>query len=407
MATIVSEDSINPTNSGSAIPGNNLSYILNELGEDRAEYFNAIAPPIIQTSNFAFKKVEDLRKVFEDEYSSYLYTRGLNPTVDILRKKLSALDNAEDCLVFNSGASAIFASVLSNVKSGDHIVSVNKPYTWAQKMFDNILPRFGVTTTYIDGTNIENFERSILPHTRLIYLESPNSWDYALQDLKAVAELARAENIITICDNSYCTPIYQKPINFGIDMALQSATKYLGGHSDVVAGVLSGTYDMMKRIFDNELLNMGNGISPFNAWLLIRGLRTLPIRLERISQTTGKIVGYLKRHPKVEQVIFPFDESFKQIELAKQQMEGACGLITMVLKANSMEHVVTFCESLRHMLMAVSWGGHESLVIPKCALLRPSDFIAGHIEHRMIRLYVGLEEADYLIADIDQALAAV
>lgn len=388
------------------LPGD-VSYILNELGEDREQYFNAISPPIIQTSNFAFKKVEDLRRVFDDEYSSYLYTRGLNPTVDILKKKLAALDGAEDCLVFNSGASAIFASVLSNVKSGDHIVSVNKPYTWAQKMFDNILPRFGVTTTYIDGTNIENFERSILPHTKLIYLESPNSWDYALQDLRAVAELARAENIITICDNSYCTPIYQKPISFGIDMVLQSATKYLGGHSDVVAGVLSGTHEMMKRIFDNELLNMGNGISPFNAWLLIRGLRTLPLRLERISITTRKIVDYLKQHSKVEQVIFPFDQSFKQIELAKQQMEGACGLITMVLKADSMEQVVIFCESLKHMLMAVSWGGHESLVMPKCASLQPSEFNPRNIDHRMIRLYIGLEEADYLIGDLEQALSAV
>lgn len=386
---------------------NDLSYILNELGEDRDRYFNAIAPPIIQTSNFAFKKVEDLRRVFEDEYSSYLYTRGLNPTVDILRKKLAALDGAEDCLVFNSGASAIFASVLSNVKSGDHIVSVNKPYTWAQKMFNNILPRFGVTTTYIDGTNIENFERSILPHTKLIYLESPNSWDYALQDLKAVAELARAENINTICDNSYCTPLFQKPISLGIDMVLQSATKYLGGHSDVVAGVLSGTYDMMKRIFDNELLNMGNGISPFNAWLLIRGLRTLPLRLERISATTIKIVQYLKQHPKIEQVLFPLDPSFQQFELAKQQMKGACGLVTIVLKAETMQQIVIFCESLRHILMAVSWGGHESLVIPKCASLQPAEFNVGNNEHRMIRLYIGLEEPDYLIADIDQALALV
>lgn len=386
---------------------NDVSYILNELGEDREQYFNAISPPIIQTSNFAFKKVEDLRKVFEDEYSSYLYTRGLNPTVDILRKKLAALDGAEDSLVFNSGASAIFASVLSNVKSGDHIVSVNKPYTWAQKMFDNILPRFGVTTTYIDGTNIENFERSILPHTKLIYLESPNSWDYALQDLRAVAELARAENIITICDNSYCTPLYQKPISLGIDMVLQSATKYLGGHSDVIAGVLSGTYDMMKKIFDNELLNMGNGISPFNAWLLIRGLRTLPLRLQRISSTTAKVVSYLKQHPKIEQVIFPFDDSFKQIELARQQMEGACGLVTLVLSVDSMQQIVTFCESLKHMLMAVSWGGHESLVIPRCASLQPEAFDVTNIEHRMIRLYVGLEEPEYLIADLDQALAAV
>src|SRR6266700_6713260 len=153
-----------------------LSYILNELVEERELYFNAVSPPIIQTSNFTFKKIEDLRKVFEDEYSNYLYSRGLNPTTDILRKKLAALDGAEDCLVFNSGASAIFASVFANVKSGDHIVSVHKPYTWAQRMFDNILPRFGVSTTYIDGTDITNFERAILPHTTVIYLESPNSW---------------------------------------------------------------------------------------------------------------------------------------------------------------------------------------------------------------------------------------
>lgn len=384
-----------------------LSYILNELGENRDQYFNAIAPPIIQTSNFAFKRVQELGKAFQNEFNSYLYSRGLNPTVDILRQKLAALDGAEDCLVFNSGASAIFASVLANVKSGDHIVSVDKPYTWAQKMFDTILPRFGVSTTYIDGRNIENFERSILPHTKLIYLESPNSWNYALQDLRAVAELARSENIITICDNSYCTPILQKPISFGIDMVLQSATKYLGGHSDTVAGVLTGTHAMMEQIFNSELLNMGNAISPFNAWLLIRGLRTLPIRLERISSTTQVVVHYLKQHPKVDEVIFPFDNSFPQLELAKQQMKSACGLFTITLRATSMQQVVTFCESLRHILMAVSWGGHESLVLPKCAGLQSSEFNPADPEHRMIRFYIGLEDAEYLISDIEQALSKV
>src|SRR4029079_5169220 len=180
-----------------------LSYIINELGEERENYFNAISPPIAQTSNFAFKTVADLSKAFEDEMGGYLYSRGKNPTVEILRKKLAALDGAEDCLVFNSGAAAIFVAVLANVKAGDHIVSVDKPYTWAQKMFDNILPRFGVTTTYIDGRDIENFERAILPNTTVIYLESPNSWDFAIQDLKAVVELAKAENIVTIIDNSY------------------------------------------------------------------------------------------------------------------------------------------------------------------------------------------------------------
>jgi cystathionine beta-lyase/cystathionine gamma-synthase len=380
-----------------------LSYILTELGEDRDQYFRAIAPPIMQTSNFAFRKLEELRKVFEDEYSTYLYSRGLNPTIDILRTKLAALDEAEDCLVFNSGASAIFASVFANVQSGDHIVSVNKPYTWAQKMFNNVLSRFGVATTYVDGTHIENFERAILPNTKIIYLESPNSWDFALQDLQAVAELARAENILTICDNSYCTPLYQKPLNMGIDMVLQSASKFIGGHSDVVAGVLTGTYTMMKKIFDSELLNMGNGISPFNAWLLIRGLRTLPIRMEQISRTTREVVAYLKQHPRVEEVIFPLDPSFPQYELACRQMTGACGLVTIVMKAEKLEEIVTFCESLRHILIAVSWGGYESLIMPRCASLAPDDFNAKDREHRMIRFYIGLEEARYLIDDIEQA----
>src|SRR5579871_5094029 len=374
-----------------------ISYILNELGEDREHYFNAIAPPIIQTSNFRVNKVDELRSLFEDEYSGYLYSRGLNPTVEIIRKKLAALDGAEDCLVFNSGAAAIFASVLANVKSGDHIVSVNKPYTWAQRMFDVVLPRFGVTTTYIDGTAIENFERAILPNTTVIYLESPNSWDYKLQDLKAVADLAKSEKIVTIIDNSYCTPLYQRPIEMGIDLAMQTATKYIGGHSDTVGGVLSGSKAMIKKIFDSEFLNTGRGIQPFNAWLLIRGLRTLPVRLERISQTTRTVAAWLKAHPRVEGILFPFDESFPQYALARQQMQGAGGLLSFYVRARTRDEIVTFCESLKHIMMAVSWGGHESLILPKCASLTAAEFDPSIKEHRMLRLYSGLEDPEYLI----------
>jgi cystathionine beta-lyase/cystathionine gamma-synthase len=384
-----------------------ISYIINELAEDRENYFNAIAPPIVQSSNFAFKTVDEMRKAFADEYSTYLYSRGLNPTVDILRKKLAALDNAEDCLVFNSGAAAIFAAVLANVKSGDHIVSVNKPYTWAQKMFNVILPRFGVTTSYIDGTDIENFERAILPNTTVIYLESPNSWDYAIQDLRAVADLAKSEDIVTIIDNSYCTPIYQRPIDFGIDLTLQSATKYIGGHSDTVAGVLSGSAAMIERIFNSEYMNIGSGISPFNAWLLIRGLRTLPMRLERITRTTQQVIDFLKGHEKVESVIFPFDESFPQLELARQQMQGACGLLTFIIRAETVEQIEKFCNNLQHILMAVSWGGHESLIIPKCSGMATSHFNPKNRDHRMLRLYVGLEEAEYITKDLEQAFLLI
>ena len=381
-----------------------LSYILNELGEERENYFNAISPPIIQTSNFAFKTVANLSKAFEDEMAGYLYCRGLNPTVEILRKKLAALDGAEDCLVFNSGAAAIFAGVFANVKAGDHIVSVKAPYTWAQRMFDVILPRFNITTTYIDGTKTGNWEQATRSNTTLYYLESPNSWDFALQPIKEVAALAKSKNITTYIDNSYCTPIHQKPLEMGIDMAMQTATKYIGGHSDVLGGILSGSKAMMKKIFDSEYLNIGSGIQPFNAWLLIRGLRTLPARLDRITKTSQEVLKFLKQHPKIEKVIFPFDESFPQYELAKRQMTGACGLMTMVFKTNKREELVKFCESLQHIMMAVSWGGHESLVIPKCSGFPVSEFDPLNPEHRYIRLYVGLEEADYLIKDLEQAL---
>src|SRR6186713_996420 len=352
-----------------------LSYIINELGEERENYFNAISPPIAQTSNFAFKTVADLSKAFEDEMGGYLYSRGLNPTVEILRKKLAALDGAEDCLVFNSGAAAIFAGILANVKAGDHIVSVKAPYTWAQRMFDIVLPRFGVTTTYINGTKIEYWEAATKQNTTLYYLESPNSWDFALQPIKEVTALAKSKNITTFIDNSYCSPLYQKPIEMGIDMVMQTATKYIGGHSDTLGGVLSGTHAMMKKLFDSEYLNIGSGIQPFNAWLLIRGLRTLPARIDRITKTSLEVLKFLKSHPKIESVIFPLDESFPQYQLAKQQMTGACGL------------------------MAVSWGGHESLVIPKCSGIPVSDFDPSNPDHRYIRLYVGLEDADYVIED--------
>lgn len=384
-----------------------LSFILNELAEDRDDYFRAIAPPIVQTSNFAFRTVDDLRRSFEDEYSTWLYSRGLNPTVEILRKKLAALDGAEDCLVFNSGAAAIFAAVLANVKSGDHIVSVRNPYTWAQKMFDVILPRFQVTVTYVDGTAIENFEAAIQSNTTVIYLESPNSWFYELQDMEAIARLAKQKGIVTICDNSYCTPLFQRPIAMGIDLVLQSATKYISGHSDTVAGVLSGSKAMMERIFNSEYLNIGSGIQPFNAWLLIRGLRTLPARLERITRTTTAVVDFLKSQPLVDKLIFPLDPSFPQYELARKQMTGACGLLTFMLKAKNAATIETFCNSLQHILMAVSWGGHESLIIPKCAGMRPEAFDAADEGHRSLRLYVGLEEPEYIIRDLMTGFAAI
>ena len=274
-------------------------------------------------------------------------------------------------------------------------------------MFDVILPRFGITTTYVDGRDTKNFEEAIKPYTALIYLESPNSWTYELQNLKEIAALARSKNIVTMIDNSYCTPLYQRPIELGIDLSMQTATKYISGHSDTLGGVLSGSHAMMKKIFDSEYLNVGSGISPFNAWLLIRGLRTLPARLEKITRTTTEVISFLKSHPKIDQVIFPLDASFPQYSLAKVQMSGACGLLTFTLKNGTMDSITKFCESLQHFLMAVSWGGHESLILPKCAGMWPENFDADNPEHQYIRLYTGLEDPSYLINDLKQGLESV
>ncbi len=235
----------------------NFSQIINELGEDRESYFNAVAPPIIQTSNFAFKTVEELRSAISDESKVNLYSRGNNPTVSILRKKLASLDGADDALVLSSGAAAVFLAVFANVKQGDHVICVSKPYSWTDKLLTGILPRFGITTTMVDGTRVENFESAILPNTKLIFLESPNTFTFELQDLQAVADLAKSRGIITMIDNSYCSPLYQQPIRMGIDLSIQTATKYLGGHSDVVAGAVITSAELMEKIYPVFLLNGG------------------------------------------------------------------------------------------------------------------------------------------------------
>ncbi|MGC4232357.1 MAG: PLP-dependent aspartate aminotransferase family protein [Niabella sp.] len=381
-----------------------LSHIINELGEDREQYFNAVAPPIWQASNFAFKEVEKFAHAFKDERNEYLYSRGINPTTDILRKKLAALEGAEDCLLFNSGAAAIFAGIFTFLKAGDHIISVKNPYSSAKKMFEAILPRFNVTVTYTDGKTIEQWQEATQPNTVLYYLESPNSWTYELQPLQEVASFARQKNIITFIDNTYCTPLYQNVMELGIDIAMQTATKYMGGHSDTLGGVLCGSHTLMKKIFDTEFMTIGSGLQPFNGWLLLRGLRTLPMRLERINQTTRQVIDFLDAHDGIEKIIFPFHPSFDQYELAKKQMKAAFGLVTIVLKKKNRETIIAFCESLQHFLMAVSWGGHESLVIPRCVFIKKELYDPGNEAHRHIRLYIGLEDADYLVKDLTNAL---
>ncbi|PAW95482.1 cystathionine beta-lyase [Mucilaginibacter sp. MD40] len=381
-----------------------LSYILNELGEERDQYFNSVSPPIMQSSNFTFNTVNDFREALSDEFEATLYSRGQNPTLNILRQKLAALDGAEDALVFSSGIAAITIPVLALLKQGDHVISVRNPYSWTVKLFDHLLPKYGISTTFVDGTDAEHIAKAIQPHTKLIYLESPNTFSYELQDLAAVAAIAGQHGIITMIDNSYCTPLYQQPIQLGIDLVAQSATKYIGGHSDVVAGVVTGSKSLIKRIFEQEFLNIGAALSPHSAWLLIRGLRTLPLRLGRSFETTKQVVAWLKQQPQVDKVLWPFDADFKQSELARRQMSGCGGLFSFTLKNSTWQRIESFCDSLKHILMAVSWGGHESLVIPAIAGVKPSDYETSNERQQLIRMYIGLEDAGYLTDDIKQAL---
>jgi cystathionine beta-lyase/cystathionine gamma-synthase len=381
-----------------------LSYILNELGEERENYFNAVSPPIIQTSNFTFNTVADFRKALGNEYDATLYSRGHNPTLNILRQKLAALDGAEDALVFSSGIAAISVPILALLKQGDHVVAVENPYSWTIKLFNNFLPKFGISTTFVDGSDVRHIENAIQSGTKLIYLESPNTFSYELQDLQAVSRIAKTKGIITMIDNSYCGPLYQQPIRLGIDLVAQSATKYIGGHSDVVAGVLTGSKALITKIFDNEFLNIGASLSPHSAWLLIRGLRTLPLRMQRSFESTKVITAWLQQHPAIDKVIWPFSPDFKQAELAQRQMQGCGGMFSFTLKDPSIQKIEAFCDKLQHILMAVSWGGHESLIIPSIAGFAKEIYDTNNQRHQLIRMYVGLEDADYLIGDLEQAL---
>ena len=386
-----------------------LSWILNHLGEDREQYFGAVAPPIVQSSIFAFPTVAKMREGFSDELTNHVYTRGNNPTVEILRRKVAALEGAEDCLMFASGAAAISTAVIASLRGDDHAICVARPYSWTRAVLRDLLGRFGVSTSFIDGTTIANFESALTERTRLIVLESPNSMTFEQQDIAAVAALARSRGIRTLCDNSYATPLNQSPIALGIDMVAHSATKYLNGHSDVVAGALCGSEKLMREVFRGPFMTCGAVLSPHDAWLMIRGLRTLPIRMQRVAQTAQQVLAFVEGHARVERVYYPTGASNPQFKLARDQMRGASGLMTLQLHVDDVAGVERFCNALQRFLMTVSWGGYESLLFPVCAVHPATAPIAsgGSLPLNLVRLSIGLEEPDVLIADLRQALAAI
>ena len=381
-----------------------LSFILTHLGEEREHGYDAVVPPIVQSGNFTYPTVAAMRTVVQQEFDRPLYSRGFNPTVAMLRRKLAALEKAEDALVFSSGSAAIAAAVLSFVKAGDHVVCVRKPYSWTRKLLVELLPRFGVEHTFVDGTDAENYREAIRPNTVMFLLESPNSLTFELQDLSAVAAIAKEHGILTLCDNSYSSPLFQRPIEHGIDLVAHSATKYLNGHSDVVAGALMGGHAHIRQVMANEFMTLGPVPSPHDAWLLMRGLRTLELRVNRSADNASLVAAFLGSHPKVERLHWPGSEQHPQHALALRQMERVAGLMTIELDAPNEAAVERFCDGLKTFPIAVSWGGFGSLQWPVCALKGLSGYYTD-LPFTMVRLYIGIEDPHALIADLDQALA--
>lgn len=380
-----------------------ISHILNHLGENRYEYYGSVAPPIFQSSNFCFQTVAEMREKLTRELETPFYTRGYNPTVASLRTKIAALENAEDALVFSSGSAAVAAAVMSVVKGGDHVVCVQKPYSWTSNLISKYLAKYGVTHTFVDGKDPENFRKAIRPETKLIYLESPNSLTFEMQDIPAVVAIAREKGITTIIDNSYSSPLNQQPIDMGVDIVVHSGSKYINGHSDVICGVVASTKARIQKMMAEEYMTIGSIIGPHDAGLILRGLRTLELRVNRSAESAKKVADFLEKHPKIKKLNYPFSSNNPQLELARKQMKQGGGLLSIELNAPDVASVERFCDHLKRFIMATSWGGYESLLFPTCALAASKSF-ENPLPFNLVRLYIGLEDADLLIADLEQAL---
>ena len=381
--------------------------IINQLGENRGDYFNAAIPPIFSNSNFLFSTVEDMRAAMISSNNIPFYTRGNNPTTRILEEKMAALEKTESAIALSTGMAAISSAILSQIKSGEHIISVNKTYTGTDKFMREILPKYNIDVTFTDGTSTDNFKKEIKKNTKLIYLESPNSWTYEMQDLEDISRLAKKNNIITIIDNSYASPINCNPSVWGIDIIIHSATKYIGGHANAMGGIICASKKTIDEIYNKEFKLIGGVLSPFNSWLFINGLRTLNIRMEYISKSTPKIVKFLENHDKIKRVIYPHSNSHNQKDLVKKYLKKPCGQFSIILKSNEPSEIEKFCDNLEHFKMAASWGGHESLIFPELARYDNKSKYYSQTEllpKNYIRFYIGLEKTDILINDIKNSL---
>ncbi len=369
-----------------------------------------LLPPIYQNSTFQFQSASECASAFIDEESGYVYTRWGNPTQKVLEQKIAALEGGEAALATASGMGAISIALLTALADGGHVVAMETLYSATYNLLNEDLTQMGVETTFADATDLDKIESAIRPNTKVIYLESPTNPLLKLVDLAACAEIAKAHNITSIIDNTFATPCGQQPIALGIDIVLHSMTKYLSGNGAVVAGAIVGEKAFIERVQKGALRNFGAVISPFNAWLTLLGIPTLPLRFEKHCENALRIAAFLEEHPAVAWVRYPGLPSHPQHVLAKRQMNGFGGMITLELKGGRAagEQLVN---RLQICSLAVSLGDVRTLVC------HPASTTHSHvpIEVRqqtgitdgLVRFSIGLEDAEDIIADLEQGLGSL
>ena len=375
-------------------------------GEEPRHKSGPLATPIFQTSTFGVQDNDEQRRVTS---SDKFYTRYGNPTHTVAEKTIAELEGAEAALLFASGMAAITSTVLALVRAGDHIVAQADLYGGTMKFFSQWLPKFGVETSFVETTRAADFERVVRPNTRLMYLESPTNPTLKLVDLRRAVAIAKQHGLTTLIDNTFATPINQRPIEFGVDLVLHSATKYMAGHSDLIAGVAAGPEKLMRQVWETRTV-LGGTMDPHAAFLLLRGLKTLPVRVERHNQNALRIAQFLEKHPRVKRVNYPFLPGHPQHALAVEQMSGGGGLLSFEVDGSA-EETRRFTESLRMIALAPSLGGVDSLVtlpvVTSHAMVSAQERKQMGITDQLVRLAVGIENAEDLIADLEQALAVV
>jgi methionine-gamma-lyase len=362
----------------------------------------SVARPIYQTAAFWAEDSESFARAAVERRGKDFYTRFGNPNHAQVAAVVAQLENTEAAMVTASGMAALTTTVLALVSAGDHVIGQNSTYGGTASVLLNLLPRLGVSTTQVDQADSEAFERALTPQTRLILLESPSNTLLQVTDLRAVADMARAHEVLTLADNTLATPLNQRPTDFGIDMVWHSATKYLNGHSDVSAGVVAGPAQLLDQIWDVALLT-GAALGPFDAWLLLRGLRTLPLRVARHNDNGQAIAEALQRHPAVTRVHYPGLPSHPQHALAVGQMSGFGGVLALEL-AGGFEAADAFVGRLRYARRSASLGGVESLAVHRASMWRgmlsEEQLAASGLPMGLVRVAAGTEDTVDLVADV-------